>query len=386
MNHEDLAIKTTFSRLHSPVPVLKLLVCHKLGTLLDDEATRDQCFRALLELLRDARFETEITDALVVPLIARKSTVDVAALRTSINYPWVLSDLMLSLIAGQPFLVDSWRAAHSGIAPRFHSLESVKILRKAQIIPPFVAHRLEGMDQRFGYPFVRQWCFEFDALAARSREQGASQFMHFTEGDPQRQIGQFSSLPGHRARSAYLRTLALAVDQWAMPSEYAQNLADAVKPVDTHFVGFVPTRPPEWSTSLGQVRSVDLEEWSVTIAKATSDSATQYNRVVLHADAFVGGDKLYAAQLELTTAFCNDVAPAADEVFHLHDQLLGKSSYGDLDAASLGTISEPPLSNTFELAVIPLVSEYLGLFYANLMWRAHTLLGYSGSLASSERE
>jgi hypothetical protein len=370
MTLTSLAVEALFSRLFSPVPVVKLLVCERLASLLRSPQTKAEVFEALVNQLKEAKFESEVNEVLTVPVLARESTIDtVDILRSSIQLPSILSDSMLSLIGGRKFLVDAWSLSHSGPAPAFYPTESLEILRKAQIIPPFVGMQLSSLEKDSGLPVLRQWCFEFDALDRRSEEKGAGQFAHFTQGDSEHKVGQFISIAGQRARSAYLRTLAIAVDRWGMPADFAEGMAEAVRPIDSHLLGLVPTKPPAWTDLLVPVESVDEAHWAEKINSAIAESGGQTGEVVLHADFLVGEQKRQAAQLELTTVYSNRDDLGTNEVFARHEEMLGQQSY-DIDGSfTYRTPAEAVPGGKFVPAVMPLADDYLGFFNGDLMSR-----------------
>ncbi len=383
MTSHHLAVESLFSRLSSPVPVTKLLVSSHLATVLKSQDTRAIAQEALIKGLREARFESEVTELLAVPLIAGDSSMDVEALRAAIEFPSVLSDLILSLIGGREFLVKAWTAAHSGPSPRLHSPKSLDVLRKAQIIPPFVGYRLAGLEQDSGLPLLRQWCFEFDSLAQRSEEEGSSQFMHFSSGDHEHKVGQFVSIDSHRARSAYLRTLAIASEQWGMPIEVAEDCAEAVRPVDPKLRGFVPTKAPEWTDELVPNENIGEEEWAEKIKSVIIGRSSGTDGIILHADFLVAERKHWAAELELVTVFSDVDDVKAEEVFSRHHELPGHWSYKVADTFTFKTAAVGLPGGRFVPAAIPISDDYLGLFYCELMSRLPylpRLFGKTGDL------
>jgi hypothetical protein len=370
MTLSSLAVKALLSRLFSPVPLVKLLVCDRLASLLANSETKAEVFDALLEQLKECKFESEVNEVLVVPLLAREDVRDsVEIIRSSIKLPSVLSDSMLSLIEGRELLVDSWTFAHSGVAPSFYPTKSLEILRKAQVIPPFVGVQLSRLEKHLGQPVLRQWCFEFDSLDGRSTEKGASQFVHFVRGDSEHRVGQFISIAGQRARSAYLRTLALAVDEWGMSADFAGGMAEAVRPIDTHLLGFVPRKPPDWTDSLLPFESLDEAGWAKKINAVIMESSRQSGEVVLHADFLLDEQKQQAAQLELTTAYSNRDDLTPDEVFGRHGEMLGEQSYSVADSFTYRTPAEALPGGRFVPAVVPLADGYLGFLHGDLMCR-----------------
>ena len=96
-----LAVESLFSRLSSPAPVTKLLVASHLATVLTGQNTRAVVQQALIKGLREARFESEVTELLAVALISGDLSQDVDALRAAIEFPSALSDSILSLIGGR---------------------------------------------------------------------------------------------------------------------------------------------------------------------------------------------------------------------------------------------------------------------------------------------
>jgi len=96
MTLTSLVVEALFSRLFSPVPVVKLLVCERLASLLGSPQTKAEVFEALVNQLKEAKFESEVNEVLAIPVLARESTIDaVDILRSSIQLPSILSDSML---------------------------------------------------------------------------------------------------------------------------------------------------------------------------------------------------------------------------------------------------------------------------------------------------
>ena len=379
----QIAVESLFSRLSSPVPVTKLLVANHLATVLTGQNTRAEAQEALIKGLREARFESEVTELLAVPLMSGDFSLDIDALRTAIEFPSVLSDSILSLIGGRDFLVKAWMAAHSGPAPQFYSPKSLEILRKAQIIPPFVGYRLAGLEQDSGLPLLRQWCFEFDSLVQRSEEEGSSHFSHFSSGDREHKVGQFVSIDSHRARSAYLRTLAIASERWGMPIEVAEDYAEAVRPVDPKLRGFVPTKAPEWTDELVPNENIAEEEWAEKIRSVIIGRSSGTDGTIVHADFLVAERKHWAAELELVTVFSDKDDVKAQEVFSRHHELPRHCSYNVADTFTFKTAAEGLPGGRFVPAAIPISRDYLGLFYCELMSRLPylpRLLGKTGDL------
>jgi len=369
MTSVRVAVESLFSRLSSPVPVTKLLVGSHLATVLTSPDTRAVTQEALIKGLHEARFESEVTELLAVPLIAGDFSLDVDALRAAIEFPSVLSDSILSLVGGRDFRVKAWMAAHSGPAPQFHPSKSLEILRKAQIIPPFVGYRLAGLERDSGLPLLRQWCFEFDSLDQRSVEEGSSQFMYFSTGDHEHRVGQFVSIDSHRARSAYLRTLAIASERWGMPIEVAEDFAEAVRPVDPKLRGFVPTKAPNWADKLVPNGNIGDEEWVENIRNVILGRNSGADGTILHADFLVAERKNWAAELELVTVFSDRDDVKAEEVFSRHDELPGQWSYKTADPLTFTTTAEGMPGGRFVPAAIPISDDYLGLFYCEVMSR-----------------
>jgi hypothetical protein len=370
MTLSSLAVKALFSRLFSPVPLVKLLVCERLALLLASSKTKAEVFEALLEQLQECKFESEVNEVLVVPLLARENVRDsVDTLRSFIKLPSVLSDSMLSLIGGRRLLIASWTFAHSGVAPSFYPTKSLEILKKAQVIPPFVGARLSHLEKYLGAPVLRQWCFEFDYLDGRSAEKGASQFVHFVRGDSEHKVGQFISIAGQRARSAYLRTLAIAVDKWGVPADFAEGMAEAVSPIDSHLLGFAPKEPPSWTDLFLPIESLNEAGWAKKINAVIMESSRQSGEVVLHADFLLDEQKQQAAQLELTTAYSNRDDLTPDEVFGRHGEMLGEQSYSVADSFTYRTSAEALPGGRFVPAVVPLADGYLGFLHGDLMCR-----------------
>jgi hypothetical protein len=97
-------------------------------------------------------------------------------------------------------------------------------LTAGTFIPPLFTNNLKDLQERSGRSFLRQWSFEYKVLSERSGGKGDGHLDYFP-GDEHSNVGQFVARKGHLARSAYLRTLACAVERWDMPADLAQHYA-----------------------------------------------------------------------------------------------------------------------------------------------------------------
>src|SRR3546814_9870629 len=81
-------------------------------------------------------------------------------------------------------------------------------------------------------PFMRQWAFEWQKLQERTGVPRTEYPYYFDSFAEVRSgiIGQYIQGQGELYRSAYLRTLALAVERWRLPAGLAETHAMDVVP------------------------------------------------------------------------------------------------------------------------------------------------------------
>ena len=315
------------TRLRLPAPTAKLHVVHGVARALRDEGTRCAAWEGLLQWIRDADLESEILEAmcplLLVDSIEARPSAD---LRRAINWPSVLSDVFLSRAYNAPMLVNAWAKSHSGEAPSLFRAEAYEEeLEKAHIVPPILRRRLARLEDRAHRPFVKQWVYEFERVVSRIGNDTATtgHLSYFAGNDRENENGQFITRRGHVARSAYLRTLALAFDCWGMPEETVRAEAMYASPIDFAFLRMLPTAAPEWAVPLHHTQATTAADLQEAVAASAHEVLTAQRRVLLYLNIPLKSAERYHADAELITCLCANEHEPPENLFRMHDHLPG---------------------------------------------------------------
>jgi len=314
------------SRLRLPVPMAKLQVIHQVARALAKESSAETTWRALLQWLRSLKLESEVLEALAIVALARGSaSLSSAELRAAISFPSVLSDVFIGRALRTPVLVHSWLKSHSGEVPAmYRNPELTDELGTGTIVPKILKNRMENLEKRSRKPFLRQWTYEFERQIERNGGGNDGHFSYFGDSHDRDETGHFIARRGHFARSAFLRALALASDQWGIPVPVAQAEAMYASPADLSLLPMVPGEIPMWARSLHNARPSTIAEAGALASLAVEEVNRTESRALLHLNLPVQSDSQYQGELEIISILASENAVDCQSVFHLHDWLPGQ--------------------------------------------------------------
>jgi len=213
----------------------------ELASRLNEPSSMYETESALLQLLSTRKLEAEVVEVLCIFWMAANTYghSPTPKLAESIPRSSILSDLFL----------DSF----SMLAEGDEELEEVP----NEFEPPQDFDGVQGSDlsrifrtsmgeleSHTRLPFVRQMAFEWTAnFSAYPDAPLPGDPWHFSRPLGDGFVGQISSRAALRAISAYLRTLAVAVEFWAMPMNRAEERALLALPVHPTLAMLRPQRP-----------------------------------------------------------------------------------------------------------------------------------------------
>ena len=377
MTDADL-LDVAMCRLRLPVPMAKLQVIHQVAGALKDERTGAATWQALLRWLRALTLESEVLEALAIVVAARGAPVlSSADLRAAINAPSALSDAFIGHAFGTPVLVHSWLKGHSGEAPRFYRRPELREeLALGQIVPRALVLSLQDLQQESRRPFIAQWTFEFERLIERTDSSWDGHFSFFLPESDRGEVGQFVARRGQLARSAFLRTLALAADLWDMPIAEAQAAAMVASPADLSLLPMLPGEVPGWVKSLHGARPSTSDQAAGLAASVLRDVHEAGGNALLHLNLPLHGDARYSCELEIVSILASEETVDAREVFRVHDFLLGRMHVPRaedltlrIDALDKEATFPTRAGGRLRPALLPLVSNNAGYLQSDLVRR-----------------
>ena len=236
-------------RLRWPVRLTRWMAARQLATLFESEEFGDLARQRFLFWIADRQLESEVVSGLAVLLCAKYFALpSLQVLRTAINRHSIASASLLSTIYGRALEVGSWLNCHSGPSSSgFETPPYFDKYHKAHCAQKF-GLEFEYLTKLVGLPFMRQWAYEWDTLMRRN-EFVHSEYPHYfvnSHDGSQGVGGQFDQRQSDVFRSAYLRTLAFAVDKWDMPLSIANNTGELTLPLNTGLSGLNFSSRPAW--------------------------------------------------------------------------------------------------------------------------------------------
>lgn len=360
------------ARLGLPVPTGKLVTIQAISQALADVRTADVFEAALLDWIAARELESECLEGLSALVLARPGADLIARARRAIGRPSIASDHLLSLATDNPTVLPSWVGCHAGPAPKLLDVgNELKSLRAHTFIPPVFIHTLEDLEEQSGQAFVRQWAFEFSLLRQRVSSTADGHFGYFM-GRERHNGGQFVARQGLLARSAYLRTLACAVEHWGMPQRFADHYAMQALPAEPLFLKLAPGPDPAWASGLHRHLPEATKDAEALVRGALQQIEAAGERRVVHLSMAVSDSALCHVELVVFAVASAQVVSDPQHVLSFYDHILGKMT-PVRDGLRAFVCPQLPLRGTQRLgfvpAVIPLIGPTVGYLQSDFVGR-----------------
>lgn len=255
-------LATLIARMRWPVPAVKWWVAQELALLLISPVMRAPTEAALLRELEYSRFETEAVEVLFVFWLANlreQSYVCPEDVGRHVTARSPLSDLLIHSLCATSTDFGSYLSPLTK-HPRGTSPTSDFLAAETQAFPLVLRSDLRFIEERTGLPLQTQFAYEWQASLARVADHN-HRIDHFLESPHDQYTGQFFTEQSARARSAYLRTLAVAGEFSGIPSQVLERFSLSTLPLDPSLAWLQP-RPPVASLRLStpETPAVDIEE------------------------------------------------------------------------------------------------------------------------------
>lgn len=225
-NSAAVARSFLFQRLKWPVPMSRWRTAKEIRNLLNDPETRSSTIDLLLDYLDECKTESEVCAILtIVFLVSPVGRPSHLAIALRIHCPSILADMILERTYGFGCGIGRWRETHSGRAPADFDGGSYFEEHKTAHVPPILASNLGKLERVSGYPFLQQWAYEWKILRDKLGTHCTGYPHYFDDVLDARAgiMGQYWQRIREVFLSAYLRTLAYAVDECGMPRRMAED-------------------------------------------------------------------------------------------------------------------------------------------------------------------
>lgn len=237
-------LRILIARLGWPSTSARWWTMWELAARLGKPAVRAETEFALLQLLRSRKLEAEVIEALCIFWMAAQAHgySPTPKLSESIPRASILSDMLMKSMG---LLAESDGEGLEEVPEEFEIPQDFDGVQGSDL-PRIFLTSMSELANRTRLPFVRQMAFEW--MANRGAYPDAplqGDPGHFLRALGDGFVGQLSSRTALRAISAYLRTLAVAEEFWAMPMKLADERALLALPIHPT-LAFLRPRRPAW--------------------------------------------------------------------------------------------------------------------------------------------
>lgn len=372
---EEFLAKLGVYRLRHPVPMTKLAVIRAAAQVLRGGEHREIFWRALLDWISTLELESEVIEALCVPVAANSlSESEISELQRSISKPSPLSDLFIGKISGRLPRLISWSSSHFGEPPTFFVDEEIlKELSDGRVVPGILFHRLGSLEEEYGYPFRRQWAYEFSRLQESIAHDRHETVDHFFDSENRRHGGIFVTRRSHLVRSAYIRVMCFAFDEIELSRARIYKECLYVSPLDFVFLDLLPGKPPSWIGSRLDEAPTCQNEWDEFVC-ALIQAQRGNNSELMHLSTPLTHSQTYRGLCEIVTYLSDDVADP-EAVYGVHNWLRGAVELGrEKDHCILIESTSDcllPVNGKQEIlpAVLPAIRSALGYLHCDFIMR-----------------
>jgi hypothetical protein len=370
-------IQVGISRLRLPIGAHKLLVVHDIAHALRSQDIGSLVADALLEWIAGLYLESEVAEALAAVVLARNAgSLQAHQLQAAIARPSVLSQAYIRQVFGIVLDVSASALPHSGPIPAFHrSTSFAEELREGSIVPGILWSQFRSLKAEHELDFLGQWAFEFQCLT-EMYPASDGQLSYFLNNDHGQSSAQFVARRGHLARSAYLRTIAYAIDAWGMPMDAAWASARLASPFDPFYLRMPPGATPEWAVVTQIASSFDRSDVIKLLGKMDRalEEGERGQRVVQFSGPIQRGMRR-AVDLDVYTVLCRDHNLDAERVLGEYQALLGATLAPRMNDGNISMHPASPemIGEQYEkqliLALRPTFGGTLGYMHAELISR-----------------
>lgn len=230
------------ARLGWPSTSARWWTMQELADRLGEPGSRAETESALLQLLNSRKLEAEVIEVLYIFWMAAQAHgyTPASNLAESVPGASILSDLLLKSLG---LLVDGEDEDLEEVPEEFEIPLDFDGVQGSDL-PRIFRTSMERLENYTRLPFVRQMAFEWTKnRAAYPEAPFQGDLGHFLRPLGDGFVGQLSSRTALRVISAYLRTLAVAEEFWAMPQHPAEAEALLALPVHPTLALLRPRRP-----------------------------------------------------------------------------------------------------------------------------------------------
>ncbi|MBX8560177.1 multidrug DMT transporter permease [Pseudomonas cichorii] len=235
-------LRILIARLGWPSTSARWWTMQELAARLNEPDSRAETESVLLQLLSTRKLEAEVIEVLCIYWMAAQAYgySPTPKLAESIPRSSILSDLLLESFS---MFAECGDEELEEVPEEFEIPQDFDGVQGSDL-PRIFRTSMGELENHTGLPFARQMAFEWTANRSAYPDAPFQRDpWHFLRPLGDGFVGQLSSRTALRAISAYLRTLAVAKEFWAMPTNRADERALLALPIHPTLALLRPRRP-----------------------------------------------------------------------------------------------------------------------------------------------
>jgi hypothetical protein len=312
-----------FARLEWPSGLVRERACVVIAELLCNPSESEKTFQFLKNWIETQRLESIAIYGLLILFKARSINPAIRFpedITSNIFKPSMLSNLLLHELNMQPLEINRlFYVLDKEDVPKSHERFFFRNLR---IFPGF--HVAERINQR-GIKFTKHWLHEWSNIVSALNTVLSRDSFNYWGREDSEHYSAFDVLISDIYRSAFLRSLAWAVDQQGFNIQEANLLAIRNCPVDLGLWNINPGRKPEgWpfvERIEGEIDTTPSKIWS-QVNEIWSNQKSSKNNLI-HANGIVHTSDKVVYYLEIKGAFqycIGNKAPNIEDIIYQYDR------------------------------------------------------------------
>lgn len=332
--------------------------CTSIAELLIDNDQPSETIEYLKHWAKSQQLESLAVFALLVLLRAKMlcQTFELPALIEIIEMigkPSLLSYLLLKEICCDEISRPDWGSMCLQNEPRDCVPSAFFQKYCTNYIPPIYETHAHRIEQKYGILFYKHWFFEWKTILANINRKPSSEPLHFWGRPEYEHYDGIDLLLSEVYRSAYLRTLAWAINKNGFREEDATYLAITTCPIDPSLWKVQSPYKPKWwptasssseviDTVLGEIWRAVGSLWKKSVKSKEEWVVTQANGRVCQTN-----DSVY--DLEIRGVFqrcCGSSKPDLEKIF---EKTSHNVPYITTSVGLEGYVNQEPISKYTEL-------------------------------------
>jgi len=316
----DLGLEILFSRLVWVSGLVRERACDAVAELLVDQNHAVVVTERLFRWFSEQQFESITALGVLALLKAKaKSTKWLPPPRELVSEHLGKPSILTTLLLGELYEDTSCELDPTGwyteAAPREYVPDPFFAKYARTFLPPLYTHHADRITRVMRIPFSPQWAFEWDHLVESVGVPKSEGPLHFHGTEHRDHYSVFDTAMSEVYRSAFLRALAWAVAESALPAEVALRFALQSCDLDAVLWSIEPVARPSWWPVVGKpdgsIDTIPAQIWHGVSTAWEDQKRDALPQVVACADGRVYADGKVVYDLQVMGVFQRAVGKSA---------------------------------------------------------------------------